>query len=146
MKNKYFALMSVFILAVSLTACGSNDSGTEEVQLDGTSWVLIAYRKTSPIAGTEPTLNFQDGQASGKASCNSYGGGYTVEGDRIQFDALFMTEMYCMEPEGIMKQENTYLQMLGQAERYEIENGQLILFVPGGDGRAFETLTFEKTN
>jgi heat shock protein HslJ len=50
---------------------------------------------------------------------------------------MFMTEMYCMEPEGVMEQESLYLEMLGNAESFELSEGQLMIFMADG-----ETLTF----
>lgn len=135
MKIKLYSMIVILALAVTLAACGGSSS--DEVNLEGTSWVLFAYRKTKPIETARPTLTFQDGQVSGNASCNSYGGSYEVNGDNISFGAMFMTEMYCMEPEGIMDQESVYLQMLGSAERFELSEGQLVIFMTDG-----ETLTF----
>jgi heat shock protein HslJ len=138
MKKKTLLVVFVLLLGLFLVACGGEDMADDSVSLEGTSWVLFAYRKSSPIPGTKITISFEDGQASGNASCNSYGGGYQVEGQQIGFDALFMTEMACMDPEGIMEQESTYLQMLADAKRFEIQEGRLILFMEG-----HETLTFE---
>ncbi len=136
MKNKLYALTMMIVILISLAACGGIGDGGE-IDLDGTSWELFAYRKTSPIESAKPTLRFEGGQVSGNASCNSYGGDYQVKGDQITFGALFMTEMFCTDPEGIMDQESIYLQMLGSAERFELSSSQLVLFMPDG-----ETLTF----
>lgn len=142
MRNKKtaFVLFSILVLVAILTACSG--SGTEDTaSLDGTSWVLVTYSKNSPLAGTEPTLKFEGGQVSGSASCNSYGGSYIVDDSSLNFGDMFMTEMYCTDPEGIMDQENAYLQLLGQAHSYEIQDGTLVIF--SGD---HETLTFAPAN
>ena len=43
------ALAGMIIL--TLAACGGDDQANDD-PLDGTSWELIAYRKTRPIPGT----------------------------------------------------------------------------------------------
>lgn len=140
MRTKLTLLFTLLALAAALAACGG--TGTEDtVSLDGTSWVLVTYSKNSPIPGTEPTLHFEDGQVSGSASCNSFGGSYITDGDILNFGDLFMTEMYCMDPEGIMDQESAYLQLLGDANSFEIQDGTLVIFSSG-----HETLTFQPAN
>lgn len=139
MKTKLTLIFTTLALLLALTAC---DSGNAEpsVNLDGTAWVLTDYQGNAPI-GNAPTLSFEDGQVSGNASCNSFGGGYSVKGDKLTFGVLGATEMYCMDPEGIMDQESAYLQLLGQADSFEIQDGQLLLF-SGGQA----VLTFAPAN
>ncbi len=128
---------TIYIITILVTACGG--SPVEDVSLEGTTWVLTAYNKNRPLEGTQPTIHFEDGQVSGNASCNSYGGSYEVQGDKIGFSALFMTEMYCMDPEGVMDQETLYLEMLGKAVTYEINSGVLTIVIGPQ-----QTLTFER--
>jgi len=128
--KKMYAGFVVLLVMVSLAACGGTD---QSVDLEGSSWLLVGYGGSAPIGMTMPTLAFQDGQVSGNASCNSFGGSYEVKGDSISFGAMFMTEMFCMDPAGVMDQESLYLQMLGSAERFEVSDGQLVLFTASGD-------------
>jgi len=128
--------IAICLLAVLLGAC-AGDGGTNADSLEGTTWVLVRYNDTPPIEGTQPTITFEEGQVSGTASCNHYGGSYEVKGDSIRFEALFSTEMACMEPEGVMEQERAYLEMLGAAERFELADGALTIYA-GSLG----TLTF----
>ena len=132
---KLTPLIILLTLAIVLTACASSGSSSD---LDGTSWKLVTYRKNAPIPGTNPTLAFKDGQVSGNASCNSFGGSYTVNGENISFGEMMWTAMACMDPAGIMEQETDYMQMLGQVESYEIPNGQLVLHFD-----AHETMVFD---
>jgi heat shock protein HslJ len=69
---------------------------------------LFVFLNSQPIEGFQPTILFKNGQVSGNAGCNHYGGSYTVDGDRIEFGTIGGTEMYCMEPEGIMDREMAY--------------------------------------
>ena len=136
MKTLRFAV-AVYIIVMLLSACGGG--GSDQPNLEGVTWELTAINGNPPIEGTQPTLQFENGQASGNASCNSFGGEYEVEGDKIGFEALFMTEMFCMEPEGVMDQESAYLEMLGSAVTFELGGG--VLTIVTGPG---ESLTFER--
>jgi heat shock protein HslJ len=121
-----------------LSAC-AGISPTGQPDLEGTTWVLTAFNQNRPIEGTQPTITFEDGQVSGNAGCNSYGGSYQVKEDAISFDALFWTEMACMEPEGVMEQELAYLEVLGAAQRFELVGGVLTIFAGPQQTLTFET-------
>ena len=98
------ALSGLIILMLLLTACAEGES-TPVDPLDGTSWVMFAYRKTKPLVGTEITTSFESGFVRGSAGCNSYGAPYQLDGDRIDIGEIELTAMACLEPEGIMEQE-----------------------------------------
>ena len=126
-------LTSITWVLVMLVAC----SGTSSDPLNGTTWELYSIGKYSPIAGSKTTIRFEGGQVSGLGGCNQYGGEYKSSGQTLSFSALYMTEMACMSPEGIMDQEQLFLQYLGDARSFEIVNGQLQISRSSG-----ETLTF----
>ena len=138
MKTKtIYLLMLIGLLALTLAAC-STSASTAQDPLDGTSWVLFAYRKTTPIPGTTLTASFQDGQVRGSAGCNSYSGEYKVDGNKIEIGPIAITEMACMEPEGVMDQELFFVQFLQDGETLQLEGERLIIRRPDG-----ETLTFD---
>ena len=80
---------------------------------------------TTPI--TIPTLAFEDGSASGNASCNQYFGSYEIDGLSLTFGPLASTEMFCGEP-GVMDQETQYLAALQQAAMYRVDAMMLEIF------------------
>lgn len=124
----------IYIVVMLLASCGG--AADQSANLEGTSWTLQSYNKNQPLAGHEPTLSFEDSQVSGTTGCNSYGGEYEVDGEKLSFGAMFMTEMACLD-EGVMDQESAYLELLGQAESYELVDGVLTIFA----GQQ-QTLTF----
>jgi heat shock protein HslJ len=128
-----FTLLSIILLS----ACGGGDDSA--AQLEGTSWVMTSYLGVSPIEGTQATIVFEEGQVSGIASCNHYGGSYEVKGDTIWFGDMAVTEMYCMEPDGVMDQEAVFMRLLGVAERFEVVDGVLTIFADWE-----QTITFER--
>ena len=143
MKNrKYRLALSLMFLAILLVACGSSvnpNLPSGEAALADTTWKLFAIDKRDPVdAHNEMTLTFSEGQVHGNSGCNSFGGSYSVNGDKIQFSQLASTMMACMQPEGIMEQEQVILQYLNQAETYRFEDGQLVIAVSDQ-----ETLTYE---
>ena len=128
------ALAMVFVL--SLAGCDSLAPPSRD-PLAGTTWVLTAYRDTSPIPSTSITATFEKGQVGGSAGCNSYSGSYQVSGDTITVGQIAITEMACLEPAGAMVQEVLFPQLLSDARTFRIADGKLQLTNSKG-----ETLTF----
>ena len=102
-----YVLDTIIQGAIILSACSFNLSSSQ-VDLDDSAWVLTEIDNDTTIIGNSPTLEFDVDVVSGNASCNIYSRGYQVEGETISFGPLARTEMYCMEPEGVMDQEQTY--------------------------------------
>lgn len=127
------ALTLITWVVVMLVACG----GISSDPLNGSTWKLYSIGKYSPIAGSKITIRFEDGQASGNSGCNSYGGEYQVNGDKINFQELESTLMACIDPSGVMEQESTYLNFLGEANRLEIDGGKMQIFRSDGQGLIF---------
>jgi heat shock protein HslJ len=132
-------LVSVFVFAATillmLASCSGIGPGSGD-PLDGTSWRLVVLAGSSLIPETEITASFADGQVGGQA-CNSYGGSYTVSGDKLTVRELYQTEMACLEPEGIMEQESQYMDLLRQADNFSISGQELRITSSGGDTLIF---------
>ena len=118
-------LASLVFLLTLLSACSATPASIDS--LDGTSWELYAISKHFPVEGSNITIAFEDGQVSGSAGCNSYGGEYQVNEKKIEFGMLASTLMACVDP-AMMEQETMFLQMLGDAHRFELVDGQLQIF------------------
>lgn len=116
--------------------------------LDGTSWTLVGQGSsddlTAPLPGSEITLDFTDGQASGTAGCNRYFAGYTIsDADKLQMGPAGSTEMACEE--AIMQQEFAYLTALSGAESFTLDGESLTIHTGEGDlaFTAAQSLTLE---
>lgn len=146
MKSRLFLmLLLAVILLFSFAGCGGS-SATSVSGLEGPRWVLESYgpqENPQPlIKGTEITVAFDsaENRIHGSAGCNSYSGGYKLE-DGLTLSMLASTEMYCMDPEGVMDQETEYLKILQSAESYTIEGNELriycgeniLIYNPSGD-------------
>jgi heat shock protein HslJ len=96
-------------------------------ELAGTSWEVISYNNgkeavVSVIIGTQITADFgEDGQLTGNSGCNSYFASYETDEEKITIGPVGMTEMACLDTEGVMEQEQLYLAALSMAEVYKIE-------------------------
>lgn len=87
-------------------------------ELAGTSWRVIGYNNgrqavVSVLAGTQLTMSFAaDGRVGGSAGCNNYSGSYTHAGSSLRFGPAAATRRMCADPEGILEQEQLFLQAL----------------------------------
>jgi heat shock protein HslJ len=139
-KNGKVDLLAIaLVLGLILASCGGTQGTGEEVAKDplaGTEWQLVFYgdpdEPTIVIQSHVPTISFEEGQAGGSGSCNSYGGSYTVEGERLQFGEMAWTEMACGE-EGVMEQEMAFLSILTAVESFDLADDDLTLRGPEGN-------------
>lgn len=118
----FFALALIFGLAACSGAAPSTD-------LKDTSWVLVEISGQPVVAGSSPTLSFEEEQAGGNGSCNSFGGEYTLDNGKLTFGPLVSTMMYCEET---MEQESAYLVALQSAAAYQMEDGHLLILDADG--------------
>lgn len=120
MKIQKALIAVIIVLAIGLTNCNANN-------LAGTEWILGAMNGISMVDGTSLTIQFgSDGKISGSSGCNTFGGDYSISGDTLNFQKLFMTEMACLKV-GVMQQEQAYQSSLGQVYKYALKDNQLIL-------------------
>ena len=83
---------------------------------------------------------FGGGQAFGNAGCNYWGAAYAVEGSSLSFGEVEITEIMCETPSGIMMQEDAFVQMLKEAERFKIQDNRLTIFSSSGETLVFQEL------
>jgi heat shock protein HslJ len=126
--KSYLALALIFAAALILTACNSD---TSQANIKGTEWTLVSYgdvnNPTPAAAGVETLLSFgKDGQVSGSMGCNSFGGDYSIKGDKITFGSLISTMMACDEPR--MTQEGAAFALMNMTVRYAAGGNTLTIF------------------
>ncbi len=99
----------------------------------GTSWRLSYYYDgvgalVSVINGTEVTALFgNNGQVTGTGGCNNFNATFTGQNGQVTIGSPSATQTLCVDPPGIMEQENRYFQLLPQATSYQINPNELIL-------------------
>ena len=97
------------------------------------NWNLVAFielreldfgmwnpRSTSAIQGTVVTISFDNDGIWGVSGCNTYGGLADVADGSItiDFQSFSHTELACDGPDGLMEQEERYLDLLPRMTRY----------------------------
>lgn len=122
MKKTTFLLLA--LLAALLSACSGGATSPEG------EWTLVSYgdaaNPTPALPDVDTSISFgADGQFGGTVGCNSFGGGYAVNGDAITFEGIVSTLMFC---EGIADQESAVLGMLSdKTVKFSITGNQMTL-------------------
>lgn len=131
MKKIIAIIVSLVVATLSFTISGCVITPSEEThRIEDVEWVLKSYGPTSslaPVPGAEITLTFNssEDEVRGNAGCNSYVGPYTLSDNELSIGQLARTEMYCIEPPGVMEQEARYLDILQDAESFHVTEGKL---------------------
>jgi heat shock protein HslJ len=107
------------VTALALVGCGdsSSTSGrtTNRSALDGRTFLSQSVTEDGaprPLAGPEPiTLTFDGDRLGAQPGCNSLGGTYTLDVDRLEVADLAMTEMACMDT-ALMDQDQWFAEIL----------------------------------
>ena len=127
----------VMVIAVLLVGCGS--SSDDGASLQGTQWALVTMGGESPLPDRAPSAEFAEDQMSGSTGCNTYFSTCEVDGDDLTLGAIAVTEMWCMEPEDVMDQEQAFLAALASVTSYRLAGERLELLDDTGQA----TLVFE---
>jgi hypothetical protein len=107
-------------------------SPVEAADLVGTEWVLISLNGNSLIEDTSITLYFEEAFLGGSMTCNGYGGGpdsgkYVArdDGTLTVVRPLAVTVQLCSSPEGIMEQEEAYIEGILNGSAYRVFDDRL---------------------
>ena len=124
-------LTGLLVVIAALCVAGCNAASAGQPPLEDTGWVLQEYGEPGdlePVLESRlPTLFFEaEGEVRGSAGCNTYFGSYTYSSDgKLSITEIGATEAYCDE-EGVMEQEQAFLEGLRMAEQYKIENDEIL--------------------
>lgn len=128
-----FAAALPLILGLLTTGCGvapGAGSAIPPVPLAGTRWALTQLTGQTDT-GPAITLNLEDARLGGSDGCNSYGGGYTLNGGKLTVDKnLVSTMMACPEP--VMRRATAYTSALVKAASYSSDGKTLTLLDSAG--------------
>ena len=116
----------------SLMAQRSADFSTGQQALAGSEWHLVAMGPVGsgslPAPDARITIKFgNDGRISGSGGCNSYGGNYLVQGNRLTLSQVFSTKRACIDANA-NKQESQYFAALETASRFRLTRKQLTVY------------------
>lgn len=124
-KQSGLIFLNIFLGGLLLAACAGIGNS-----LDGTSWQLNKYRNedgklVSVKTNTVVTALFQANKVAGIAGCNNYNSSYEASGNQLTFSPPATTRKLCVNPLGIMKQENAYLAALEQVQTFRQRDNSL---------------------
>jgi heat shock protein HslJ len=112
-------------------------SELKPLALAGRTWRMSMVNNgkggvTSPVVGGAVTAVFgTDGKLSGNGGCNSYGGDYKVDGEKLTISSLVATLMACGDP-AMNDQEGAFFKALNQAATYKVSGSALEIRDAGG--------------
>jgi heat shock protein HslJ len=111
-----------------LAGCG----GAAESLLHG-AWTVESVDGAEVAEKARATLDFRpDGRLGGRAFCNSYTTDYAVTGEGLRInDAIAATRMAC--PPALMRQEATFLEILGSVTAHDIRPDGALVITGAGD-------------
>ena len=123
-------------------------------RLETTPWMLSAFVESreaegmstpvlivvEPLPETEISAVFETGVVSGTAGCNRYSASYVLDGPNLTLEAPVFTETACLDPAGLMEQEQRYLSTLSGPTTYFIHGQRLWLEAAEGRGLTFSAL------
>lgn len=111
-----------------LKFAASNGSSISS-EFENNKWLLkVVNGNALPKMKREPFLVFnkKDNTAGGDSGCNSFGGNYTVEGNKISFKNIVGTLIGCSAFTNEI--ERGFLTGLEKANRFEVKNGELNIY------------------
>lgn len=123
-----------------LVRSGGRQAPVADAGLTNTRWILrtLDGEDVRIEQGQRPAfLQFghgQDDMVHGYAGCNTFRGGYTVDGQSLELGRLATTRRACPD----MTLEDRLYRAFAQVNRYEIESTWLILYGPDGELATFE--------
>jgi heat shock protein HslJ len=116
----------------TLHGCG----GYPAALLQGAEWVVEDLNGRGIVDRSRMTLRFgSDGRVSGRTSCNTYSGTYSLTGEVLTVSHGAMTRKACAE--SLMSQEDEFLGLLRNVRRFSMSpDGALVLYT--GDRRTIK--------
>ena len=134
MKRFKFYEIAGITLMVALTVLSgfSCVKASDNAQLEGVTWTLKSFGQLSnlktALPDNEVTLTFDkaNNHVSGNGGVNGYGGDYAVKGDKLTIANLIHT-LIASTNQALNEQENTFFNILGSAQSYKTNDGELTI-------------------
>lgn len=118
------ALVSLLVLGACAGGSSTPPHGTGGPGLDGRTFLSTGIEGRILVAGSRIRIAFGDGQISASGGCNSMGGPYRLDGERLVAGSLFTTEMACDEP---LMAQDTWLADLLDGATITLDGDTLVL-------------------
>jgi heat shock protein HslJ len=137
------ASIALLVLPGLLVACGGDDAGSsgsaDVALLKGQPLLLVSgVDVPEDAADVQPSATFEDENVSGWTGCNSYTGGFEMNGSSLVISQIASTRMACPSPADGIEQE--YLAALARVAGWSIEDDEVVLV----DADESELLRYER--
>ena len=138
-KTRFYLLVLTVAAGIILAACSEGASAPASLVRN---WELVSYgdsaNPTPAVIDVDTSFVFAEaGTISGNVGCNSFGGDYEVDGNKITFGSISSTLMMCEDPV-IGDQETAVLSTLTDTVTFVIDEETLT--ITSSDGSSFVVL------
>jgi heat shock protein HslJ len=132
-KTSEMKMKKIFLLAIALLILTACSSASSDITGD---WKLVSYgdagNPTPAIPNVDTSIKFDsNGQISGNVGCNGFGGNYEMSGNKITFNSIISTMMYCEETSA---QEQGLLSVFSDNVKLQIQMKSDTLTITSADG------------
>lgn len=126
MIKRFLAGLTLILIVVGCSQTPAQPPRTSSV-IEDREWELVSFETTSMQIPKNATLLLIDGRYMGNAGCNSMGGEYQINADRIHFNAGYSTKMSCADLDLEMK----VLARMVKIDQFKVEENRLSLMHKG---------------
>lgn len=123
---------SIIVIIILLSSCQKTDQQSRVIVLSdlvGKNWIAYNIAGKDVLKGTKISLSVSEsGRINGNSGANHYFGHWKIQETMIKSSKMSSTKRFRMEPQGVMKQEQLYLQKLSEVTQFNILNDRLLLF------------------
>lgn len=136
MSNRAWSVIAVAGLAAAAVGCGGDDAPSTQptsppvLAIDGMTYLSETVTGHELVEGSRLRLSFDGGNVGADAGCNQMGGAYEVVDGTLVVEQMSMTEMACIEPPGLMEQEQWYAEFLTSRPSITQDGDRLTVATP----------------
>ncbi|AZZ44897.1 META domain-containing protein [Pseudomonadaceae bacterium SI-3] len=117
------------IVLAGLTILFLSGCSVEPLTLQNEVTYIAEWIGDEPVVGRNPvSLTFSEDRAYGNAGCNHWFASYQLDGQKLRFSEIGSTRKMCADH--IMKQEQHFLELLSQIERWDVSKIDQLRFWP----------------
>lgn len=134
---RYLLSFGTILSLMFIQSCATQSKPNQTLNLDlSGNWTLVQIHESSGTTvekgfpNKKPNLILESisKKVTGNSGCNQLFGSFTTQQNKISFDGMGMTKMYC---EGV--KENEYIDLINRVKSYSIIDNQLILMDKDGN-------------
>jgi heat shock protein HslJ len=138
--------ITLLLLSFALFQCKSTSQNVSTATLENTYWRLAEMNGKPIVTPADSkevhmilTSTGNEKRVKGFAGCNSMGGGFTLDGNKIHFTTI-STKMFCQDR---MEVEDFFFKVLSNADTYKINGEELYLYQGETKIASFKSVYFK---